>query len=1169
MTRMLATITTTTSHPQNMIEKIAQQYAVDLPPNHTVRSGDFVTIRPEHVLTHDNTGAVISKFKSIGAAQFKNSRQPVFALDHDVQNKTEKNLNKYATIEAFASQNSVDFYPAGRGIGHQVMVEEGYAFPGTLTVASDSHSNMYGGIGALGTPIVRTDAAAIWATGQTWWQVPPVVKVELKNQLAPGVTGKDVIITLCSVFNKDEVLNTAIEFTGEGVRALGIEDRLAIANMTTEWGALAGVFPIDDITRAYYEKRVHVLDRTRFLNKNIPPVPAGQEFIHPRINHERIEAVVKKGIVADEGAAYAKHLTLDLATVSPYISGPNSVKVAQPVADLKEVKVNKAYLVSCVNSRASDLRQAAAVVRGKKIAEGVEFYVAAASSEVQAEVEETGDWQALMEAGATPLPAGCGPCVGLGTGLLLDGEVGISATNRNFKGRMGSPKALAYLASPAVVAASAISGRIIAPIALASQDNVPQPATSIVTFSNQSSAQEESDEGSTSSEATITGFPAQLKGELLFCHADNLNTDGIYPGNPELVRDLVDARGREKLTDRTGWNATISLASGRVQVSREGLPDKVYRVGGLGKSIQELWVAGGLEGWNKNSSNGNGNNDHELNHGENVASSAVSPLEKQQRAERDRLLLEWDSRANYRTDLAESAKALERASSFPARLFTKEALLAATSAARSSSPSPASSAPKGSAPTKYIPITAVVLSWKRREGTKAVVAHLKKYPFIQEILVWNNNPDVVISVHDFEPLASTNGTTTSGATGPRTTSALGGPLITVFNSVANLHDFSKYTTCTLARFDHCYIQDDDWINLTLDSMYALFVTQPDTLVTSTMPAMHAQQRRWMFSNPQIGLHTGFAWLGAGSFMSKKDVFKFLMQLGGSNLWKERVQLSDLFFSLWRNQYPTVLSQALAPLDQSSSWSGRIDQWSVVYEHMTDAMVRITTMLSGLGIVNGSPHRVGAKVDFVAEEEEPLFKDRLSRSSCSNDKCLFQTSSDMFPMPEQVRWPADPQSRDILAHETRFRALEQSNTESVAMHTYHYAVDQDLSTCWRSLKSMEKGSFFGLYFILPLLDLGENARSLELWTFSTSTLQTLQSHMIIKASVDGVQWMVCVGGKEVKPGSLRVTDLNCKDVGVKVGIQLDTRNIQYLRFEMADAAAEPIEICGIRVGEMML
>jgi homoaconitate hydratase len=168
------------------------------------------------------------RFKSIGAKQIKNPRQAVFTLDHDIQNKDPKNLAKYARIEEFANQQGVDFYPAGRGIGHQIMLEEGYAFPHTLVVASDSHSNMYGGVGCVGTPVVRTDAASIWATGRTWWQVPQIVKVELKGRLAPGVTGKDVIVALCGNFNKDEVLNCAIEFAGDGLRHLSVDERLAM-----------------------------------------------------------------------------------------------------------------------------------------------------------------------------------------------------------------------------------------------------------------------------------------------------------------------------------------------------------------------------------------------------------------------------------------------------------------------------------------------------------------------------------------------------------------------------------------------------------------------------------------------------------------------------------------------------------------------------------------------------------------------------------------------------------------------------------------------------------------------------------------------------------------------------------------------------------------------------
>ncbi|KAI8353232.1 hypothetical protein BD560DRAFT_408558 [Blakeslea trispora] len=663
---------------QNLIEKIVQKYALDLPEGYKVKSGDYVMIRPHHVLTHDNTGAVIPKFKSIGATKIHDPKQPVYALDHDVQNKTEKNLQKYANIEAWAQQQGVDFYPAGRGIGHQVMIEEGYAFPNTLTVASDSHSNMYGGIGSLGTPIVRTDAAAIWATGRTWWQIPPVVKVQLEGKLPAGVTGKDVIITLCGLFNKDQVLNTAIEFHGEeALKGLSVEDRLAIANMTTEWGALAGVFPVDNATIDYLRKRQRRIDLTHFENKNLPPVKQGENFVHPRINDETIQGLIDHPIKPAPHATYSKTLTLDLSTLSPHVSGPNSVKVATPLNELEsqDIKINKAYLVSCVNSRASDLKQAADVLKGKKIKEGVEFYVAAASSEVQKEAEESGDWKTLVDAGAKVLPAGCGPCVGLGTGLLKDGEVGISATNRNFKGRMGSPSALAYLASPAVVAASALSGRISGPASFSS--------AKVPSFSIKTEPVQASEKPSSAPAEVLPRFPSRIQGELLFCHADNLNTDGIYPGkytynddmtrddmkkvvmenydpnfvnivqkgdvlvggfnfgtgssreqaataiksrdiqimvagsysdifkrnsvnnalllieSPELVDDLKHELGTADLTKRTGWKVDIHVAEGKLVVRKDNGQEKLYKVGALGKSVQEIWLANGLEGWVK------------------------------------------------------------------------------------------------------------------------------------------------------------------------------------------------------------------------------------------------------------------------------------------------------------------------------------------------------------------------------------------------------------------------------------------------------------------------------------------------------------------------------------------------------------------------------------------
>ena len=517
---------------QTLVEKIAQKFAVGSDPKHEVHAGDYLSIKPAYVMTHDNTGAVIPKFKSIGATKLANPRQVVITLDHNVQDKSEKNLEKYKKIEEFAKSMGADFYPAGRGIGHQIMCEEGYAWPLTMAVASDSHSNMYGGLGCLGTPIVRTDAAAIWATGRTWWQVPPIAKVTLTGKLRNGVTGKDLIIALCGYFNHDEVLNHAIEFVGDGVKSLSVDERLAIANMTTEWGALAGVFPVDEITIQWLRNRADYISE-RGLEGVASDIDGNG--IHPRVNYKRIDELENNILTADEDAFYAKELTIDLSTIEPFVSGPNTVKTFAPVSELKEknVKINKAYLVSCVNSRLDDIREAAEVVKGKKVSEGVKFYIAAASSEVQKEAEKRGYWQTLLEAGAIPLPPGCGPCIGLGTGLLEDGEVGISATNRNFKGRMGSPNAFAYLASPAVVASSAVAGKIDY-----DWNNGGQKILGSIKVNQKKSEKK-------TSVRIIEGFKPVIEGELIFCHQDNLNTDGIYPGKYTYNDDMTPQQQAE------------------------------------------------------------------------------------------------------------------------------------------------------------------------------------------------------------------------------------------------------------------------------------------------------------------------------------------------------------------------------------------------------------------------------------------------------------------------------------------------------------------------------------------------------------------------------------------------------------------------------------------------
>eukprot|EP00834_Sanchytrium_tribonematis_P001744 NODE_45_length_32908_cov_0.790271.p4 type:complete len:624 gc:universal NODE_45_length_32908_cov_0.790271:18326-20197(+) len=478
----------------SLVEQILQRFAAD-----TVKQGRIVRIRPHYCMTHDNSGAVINKFNALKSKQPKLSiykpSQLVFTLDHDVQNI--KNQFKYGNIKKFAKTHGIDFYPAGRGIGHQINIEEGYAFPNKLTVASDSHSNMYGGIGCLGTPIVRSDALSIWCTGETWLKVPPVIKVNLLNQLPEGVSGKDVIIALCGYFNADQVLNSFLEFS---TNSLGVEDRLSIANMTTEWGALAGVFPYDSITESYLKNLYEKSDKMKPRNLN-------------KIKH-----------ISTKNANYFKTLTIDLSTLRPFVSGPNSVKIFTSAKSLEndKIKINKAYLVSCTNSRTSDIHEAAKILKNKKIYKNVEMYISAASSKIEQESKLNGDWDTLLQAGCIPLISGCGPCIGLGQGLLKSNEVGISATNRNYKGRMGDPNALCYLASPAVVATSALNGYI------SSNSNLSDiPISAQIQTQSTPSTSFELEDG------------IETNGTLFYCKQDNINTDAIYPGKYTYNDDIT------------------------------------------------------------------------------------------------------------------------------------------------------------------------------------------------------------------------------------------------------------------------------------------------------------------------------------------------------------------------------------------------------------------------------------------------------------------------------------------------------------------------------------------------------------------------------------------------------------------------------------------------------
>ena len=505
---------------QTIVEKIAQAHLAE-GPKRPLRAGDFVSIRPKHIMTHDNTSAVMKKFQAIGAKQIHDPGQPVFALDHDIQNQSEDNQKKYRSIEAFARQHGIDFYPAGTGIGHQVMVEKGYVTPGSFVVASDSHSNMYGALGAVGTPVVRTDAAAVWATGEFWWQIPRSVQVVLEGSLPEGVTGKDVIIALCGLYN-EEVLNAAVEFTGPGVAGLSMDARLTISNMSTEWGALVGWFPVDRVTVEFLRGRRNEL---RDISEGQCP---GSPY---RFAEGQLDQWSAHPPLPDSNAEYAAHIVLNLSELTPHISGPDTVQVMSSLAELeqKRVAINKAYLLSCVNSRLEDLDAAARVLKNRRVASGVQFYLGAASKWVQEEAEKRGIWKVLVDAGAITLPAGCGPCIGLGVGLLEPGEVGISATNRNFKGRMGSRDAKCYLASPAVVAASAVAGYICSPELCSDRSATRLAGSHTRPHPLQRSYRELALAAPTSETVEILpGFPERVRGRLVFLPQDNLNTDGIY-----------------------------------------------------------------------------------------------------------------------------------------------------------------------------------------------------------------------------------------------------------------------------------------------------------------------------------------------------------------------------------------------------------------------------------------------------------------------------------------------------------------------------------------------------------------------------------------------------------------------------------------------------------------
>jgi homoaconitate hydratase family protein len=401
--------------------------------NEEVVAGQIVMVSPEHLLTHDNTAAIVGKIgedlKEYGVAR---PDMPVIILDHVVPAANEKTATNHKVIREFVdTYNIPNFFDGGRGICHQVLLEEGFAKPGTIIVGSDSHTCSYGAVGVFSTGIDRTEAAALLLRGETWLKVPDTIKITLTGELKPPVSAKDLVLTIIGDIGSDGASYQAVEFHGN-TGSLSIEDRFTIANMGVEMGAKVAVFPVDEKTEAY-------------------------------LGSIGVDKGSYQAYQADEDAEYIQELTFDMGSIVPVVAQPHTVDNVKPVSEVSGIEFDQFFLGTCTNGRLSDLRAAAAFLEGKKIAEGVRLLVLPASKNIFETALEEGLISTLSKAGAMILPPGCGPCLGAHMGCLAPGEKCLSTANRNFKGRMGCKDAEIFLASPETVAASALSGKLVDP----------------------------------------------------------------------------------------------------------------------------------------------------------------------------------------------------------------------------------------------------------------------------------------------------------------------------------------------------------------------------------------------------------------------------------------------------------------------------------------------------------------------------------------------------------------------------------------------------------------------------------------------------------------------------------------------------------------------------------
>lgn len=405
---------------QTLSEKIISAHA-----GRPVAAGDLVVARVDCAMASDTTAPLaIRAFEEMGGNRLWDPARCVLVIDHAAPAPNERIAGLHAMMREFAARQGCVLFESGEGICHQLMVERRVVRPGDLVIGADSHTCTYGALGALGAGVGSTDLAAVFLTGKTWLRVPQTIKVEVTGRLRPGVCGKDLILRVLQETGIAGATYMAMEFCGEAVARLSLAQRMTVANMAIEAGAKTGF--------------VH---------------PAGLGLPYPA-----------SMLLPDPDAAYVRTIRLVGEALGPMLSRPHSPDHVVPVDEGAGEKVNLAFIGTCVNGRLEDLRTAARILKGGHLHPGVRLLIGPASREVFLEAVRDGTVETLTAAGATFIPPGCGPCVGTHNGVPGDGETVISTGNRNFRGRMGNPKARIYLASPATVAASALAGRIANPL---------------------------------------------------------------------------------------------------------------------------------------------------------------------------------------------------------------------------------------------------------------------------------------------------------------------------------------------------------------------------------------------------------------------------------------------------------------------------------------------------------------------------------------------------------------------------------------------------------------------------------------------------------------------------------------------------------------------------------